>query len=162
MQEQYWSYMVQTKFSVYYLDNYAENIYKKERNINVFCAIASSASIAAWAVWTEWAYVWGFIIAISQVLTSVKEYFPYARQLKMLKHFVEEMKMIYINIEQEWFRVAEGNLTENEINKLLFMYKKKVTELESKYLSENILVENLEYAKKADKQCTEYFERNFK
>lgn len=161
MQEKYWNYMVQTKSSVFYLDIYAEKIYKVERNINIFCAIASSASIAAWAVWTEWAYIWGFIIAISQVLTAVKEFFPHARQLKMIKQFVEEMKFIYINMEQEWFRVAEGELTENEINNLLFMHKKKVVELESKYLNENMLIENAEYAKEAGKKCDEYFEKNF-
>lgn len=161
MQEKYWNYMVQTKSSVFYLDIYAEKTYKLERNINTICAIASSASIAAWAIWTEWAYFWGFVIAISQVLTAVKEFFPYARQLKMLKQFVEEMKFIYISMEQEWFRVAEGELTEDEINNLLFMYKKKVVELESKYLNENILIENAEYANDADKKCDEYFEKNF-
>lgn len=161
MQEKYWNYMVQTKSSIFYLDLYAEKTYKLERNINIICAIASSASIAAWAIWTEWAYFWGFIIAISQVLTTVKEFFPYARQLKMLKQIVEEMKFIYISMEQEWFRVAEGDLTEDEINNLLFMYKKKVVELESKYLNENILIENAEYAKDAGKKCDEYFAKNF-
>lgn len=161
MQEKYWNYMVQSKASVYYLDIYAENTYKCERNINIFCAIASSASIAAWATWTELAYVWGFIIAVSQVLTAVKEFFPYAKRLKMLKQFVEEMKIMYINMEQEWFRVAEGELTEGEINTLLFMYKKKVIELESTYLNEQILVEKTEYTKDADKRCCEYFEKNF-
>lgn len=161
MQEKYWNYMVQTKASVYYLDIYAENTYKSERNINIFCAIASSASIAAWATWTELAYVWGFIIAASQVLTTVKEFFPYAKRLKMLKQFDDQMKIMYLNMEQEWFRVAEGELTEAEINTLLFMYKKKVVELESINLNEQILIEKIGYAKEADKRCCEYFEKNF-
>ena len=161
MQLNYWYYMVQTKSSVFYLDIYAENTYKKEMFVNVFCAIASSASIAAWAIWTEWAHVWGFIIAISQVLTAVKEIFPYVKQLKMLKHFVGEMKVIYISMEQEWFRVAAGELTEKEINDLLFRYKKKVVDLEIRYLNENVLVEKAEYAKQASKRCDEYFEKNF-
>lgn len=161
MQEKYWNYLVQIKASVYYLDIYAENTYKSERNINVVCAIASSASIAAWATWTELAYVWGFIIAGSQVLTAVKEFFPYAKRLKMLKEFVEEMKIMYVNMEQEWFRVAEGEMTEKEINILLFAYKKKMTELESKHLGEQILVEKKEYAKEADRRCNDYFEKNF-
>lgn len=161
MQEKYWNYMVQTKASVYYLDIYAENTYKNERNINILCAIASSASIAAWATWTEWAYMWGFIIAASQVLTAVKEFFPYAKRLKMLKQFADQMKIIYINMEQEWFRVAEGELTEAEINTLLFIYKKRVVELESTNLNEQILIEKIGYAKEADKRCYEYFEKNF-
>lgn len=161
MQKKYWDLMVQTKSSVFYLDIYAENIYKCERSINILCAVASSASIAAWAVWTKLAYVWGFIIAISQVMTAVKDFLPYAKQLKMLKQFVEEMKKIYISMEKEWFRVAEGELTGKEINNMVFDFKKKIVELENKYLSENILLENLEYAKEADKRCDEYFVKNF-
>lgn len=161
MQEKYWNYLVQTKASVYYLDICAETTYKSERNINVFCAIASSASIAAWATWTELAYVWGFIIATSQVLTAAKEFFPYAKRLQMLKQFVAEMKIIYINMEQDWFPVAEGKLSEKEIHSLLFMYKKKVLDLESAYLSEQILVEKIEFAKEADRRCNDYFEKNF-
>ena len=161
MQKQYWNLMVQTKSSTFYLDIYAESIYKRERNINIFCAVASSASIAAWAIWTNLAYVWGFIIAISQVITVVKDFFPYAKQLKVLKQYVEEMKNVYINIERDWFRVAEGELTEREVNNLLFNYKTKVAELESKYMGENILLESLGYAKEADKRCDDYFEKNY-
>lgn len=161
MQKSFWNLMVQTKASILYLEIYAEKMYLSERNINVFCAIASSASIASWAVWSEISYVWGLIIAISQVLNSVKEFFPFARKLKLLKQFVEEMKSVYINIEQDWFRVANGELTEREINALLTKYKRRVAELESEYLDEEILVEKPAYMKEADKKNDIYFEKNF-
>ena len=60
--------MVQIKAWIFYLDIYAENSYKWDRRINMYGAIASSSSIAAWAIWKEWSYVWAVIIAISQVL----------------------------------------------------------------------------------------------
>ena len=61
--------MVQIKAWIFYLDIYAENSYKWDRRINMYGAIASSSSIAAWAIWKEWSYVWAVIIAISQVLS---------------------------------------------------------------------------------------------
>ena len=51
MQEKYWRYMVQIKAWIFCLDLYGEDSYKWEKRINVFSAIASSTSIAAWAIW---------------------------------------------------------------------------------------------------------------
>ena len=54
MQQKYWNFMVQIKAWIFYLDIYAENSYKWDRRINMYGAIASSSSIAAWAIWKEW------------------------------------------------------------------------------------------------------------
>ena len=136
MQEKYWYYMVQIKASIYYLEIYAEHSYKWDRRVNVYGAIASSSSIAAWAIWKDWSYIWAFIIAISQVFTAIKEYLPFGRRLKFLRPFTEEMKLLYITMEYDWYKVAEGELTETEINTLLFTYKKEFANIEGKYLLE--------------------------
>lgn len=116
--------MVQIKAWIFYLDIYAENSYKWDRRINMYGAIASSSSIAAWAIWKEWSYVWAVIIAISQVLTAIKQYLPFGRRLKYLQPFIEDMKLLYLKMEYDWYKVAGGDLSESEINALLFSYKK--------------------------------------
>jgi hypothetical protein len=161
MQEKYWNYMVQVKSSVYYLDIYAEQSYKWDRRINVYSAIASSSSIAAWAIWKDWSYVWAIIIAISQVMTAIKVYFPFSARLKLLRPFLEEMKVLYIRMEYDWYKVAEGELTENEINSLLFSYKKEYFDIEGKYLKEEVLLENSKYMSEADHKTNQYFQNNF-
>lgn len=114
--------MVQIKAWIFYLDIYAENSYKWDRRINMYGAIASSSSIAAWAIWKEWSYVWAVIIAISQVLTAIKQYLPFGRRLKYLQPFIEDMKLLYLKMEYDWYKVAGGDLSESEINALLFSY----------------------------------------
>ena len=52
-----------------------------------------------------------------------------------MKPFIDELKILYIKIEYDWFKVAEGEVTEKEINQLLFDYKKQFSEIESKYLN---------------------------
>lgn len=161
MQEKYWYYMVQIKSSLFYLDIYAEESYKWDRRINAFGAIASSSSIAAWAIWEECSYVWGFIIALSQVLTAVKGYFPFAKRLKLLKPFIDDLKVIYLKMEYEWYRVAGGELTEKEINTLLYAHKKDVSAIEGKYLKDDVLIENKNYMHIANNKTSIYFENNF-
>lgn len=84
MQEKYWKYMVQIKAWIFYLDVYTEDSYRWDRIINIVVAIASSTSIAAWAIWQKYSFVWSIIIAISQVLTTIKGFLPYSKRLKML------------------------------------------------------------------------------
>lgn len=161
MQEKYWKYMVQIKAWIFYLDLYAEDSYKWDKWINVFGAIASSTSIAAWAIWQQLSFVWSAIIAISQVLTAIKGFFPYSKRLKILVPFMEDLKFLYNKIEYNWFKVASGELTEEEINDLLYVFKDEFTNIENKNLKEETLLENDDFKKAADEKTDLYFKKNF-
>lgn len=161
MQEKYWNYMVQIKAWVFYLDIYAESSYKWERRIDIFSAIASSGSIAAWTLWEDFSYVWAFIIAVSQVLTAIRSFLPYSRRLKFLVPFIESLKLLYNKIEYNWLKVASGDLTEEEINELLYNFKEEFTNIENKNLKEVTLVECRKFQEIADNKTNLYFTNNF-
>lgn len=161
MQEKYWRYMVQIKAWIFYLDLYAEDSYKWDKRINVFGAIASSTSIAAWTIWSQLSYVWSVIIAVSQVLTAIKGFMPYSRRLKVLVPFIEDLKFLYNKMEYNWFKVASGELAEDEINELLYTFKDDFTSIENKNLKEETLLENERIKKIADMKTDTYFESNF-
>ena len=161
MQEKYWRYMVQIKAWIFYLDLYEEDSYKWEKGINVFSAVASSTSIAAWAIWQHLSFVWSFIIAVSQVLTAIKGFMPYSRRLKMIVPFMEDLKFLYNRMEYNWFKVSSGEVTEEEINEMLYTYKEEFTNIENKNLKEETLPENKMLREKADKKTDEYFKNNF-
>lgn len=71
-QERYWRELDQLKVHIQYLDIYLEKTFVRDRNINIFLAIMSSASIGGWVVWQHYAFVWALLIAISQVINAVK------------------------------------------------------------------------------------------
>lgn len=153
--------MVQIKAWVFYLDIYAESSYKWERRIDIFSAIASSGSIAAWTLWEDFSYVWAFIIAVSQVLTAIRSFLPYSRRLKFLVPFIESLKLLYNKIEYNWLKVASGDLTEEEINELLYNFKEEFTNIENKNLKEVTLVECRKFQEIADNKTNLYFTNNF-
>lgn len=161
MQEKYWKYMVQMKAWIFYLDVYAEKSYRWEQRINMFCAVASSSSIAAWVIWEKFAFLWGGVIAILHVLTAVKGFLPYNKRLAYIKPFEDELKVLYIKMEYDWYLVANGDMSEEEINKLLFDYKKTYSDIESKYLKEDVLVERSDYMELADEKTNNYFMQNY-
>ena len=161
MQEKYWKYMVQIKAWIFYLDVYTEDSYRWDKAINIFVAIASSTSIAAWAVWQKYSFVWSIIIAISQVLTTIKGFLPYSKRLKMLVPFMEDLKFLYNKIEYNWFKVASGDLSENEINELLYSFKDEFANIENKNLKEETLLEKDNFREIADRKNDAYFANNF-
>ena len=161
MQEKYWRYMVQLKAWIFYLDLYEEDSYKWDKKINIFSAVASSTSIAAWAIWNQFSYLWSVIIAVSQVLNAIKSFLPYHNRMKAIIPFMEDLKFLYNKIEYNWFKVASGDLTEVEINELLFSFKNEFTNIENKNLKEETLLENEVFKEKADKRTDTYFENNF-
>lgn len=161
MQEKYWRYMVRIKSWLFYLDIYEENSYKWEKNINIFSAVVSSTSIAAWAIWQQFSYVWSVIIAVSQVLTAIKSFLPYNTRRKVTISFLEDLKLLYNKIEYNWFKVSDGELTEEEINEMLFIFKDEYTNIENKNLKEETLPENERFMKIAAQKTDQYFQNNF-
>lgn len=161
MQEKYWKYMVQIKAWLFYLDVYTEDSYKWDRIVNIVVAIASSTSIAAWAIWQKYSFVWSIIIAISQVLTTIKAFLPYSKRLKTLVPFMEDLKFLYNKIEYNWLKIASGDLSEDEINELLYSFKDEFTNIENKNLKEETLLENNNFREIADRKTDAYFANNF-
>ena len=124
-------------------------------------AVASSGSIAVWAIWDQFPFIWASIIAISQVIFAVKPFLPYSQRLKLLVPYLDEIKNLYNKIEYNWYAIQAGHLSEKEINELLYKFKEKATLAETKFLRNGSLKENLDFQKQADKKTEEYFMNNF-
>lgn len=157
MQERYWRYLVQIKAWIFYIDEYTDNSYKWEKRINIFLAITSSSSIAAWAIWSEYGFIWALLIAISQVVTAIKPHLPFSKRLEVLSRISNQLQTLFNKADFQWYKVSYGELTENEINDALFQLREQYTENVGKVLELEPLPENETFRKSADKKAEEYF-----
>ena len=161
IQERYWSTMVKAYFSCTYLELYYEQSVKRSRCLNIFLAIVSCGSIAGWAIWNHLSFMWAIIIAISQVFNAIKPYIPYSKRIDDLYKYERELCEVFNKLESEWYGVANGKYTEEEVNTLLIDSKQKSKEISNKYLYGDYLPRNEKYRELADKKTEEYFENNF-
>lgn len=81
-QRLYWNEMVNLKADASYIRLYRDSQGRWVTWLGALKAIASSAGIAAWVVWQEYAFVWGAIIAASQLADALKDVFPFAKKHK--------------------------------------------------------------------------------
>ena len=157
MQLQYWNMMTLQKYSLIYLNKHFENSVKIDRRIKIFMAIASCSSIAAWTIWQQFAYIWGVIIAISQLIGAIYEILPFKKRIEELSSLKSELSALYLLIEKEWYPVSNGDIPEAEINELIFKHRNDWDTIDEKYFKDDVLPVNEEFREIAEDECERYF-----
>lgn len=160
-QNRYWSQLKETKTHVIYLHKYAAHSEWWDKSINIFLAITSSSSIAAWAIWQKYQIIWAIIIALSQIITAVKPFLPYKQRIKAISELNDRLQEISLNCERNWFAVAEGQLTEEEIHDLYIKIKNDSLDAERKYLKNIILPKNEKILKIAETEADLYLRNTY-
>jgi hypothetical protein len=134
-QKNYWRELTQIKEHGYYINEYINQTQHISRFINCFLAVTSSSSIGAWIIWEKYAFIWGAIIAVSQVLNVIKQFLPYESRLNHLPDLKNELDFLSLDMEKNWFNVAEGKWTNRKIHNKYIEIKTKKAEISQKYLS---------------------------
>lgn len=161
MQETYWNKLTQYKFCLCYFDMHFSRCVCIDRRIKIFCAIASSTAIAAWATWQKLSFLWGLIIVLSQVITAINEILPYKKRIEELSNLRSELTPIYNSMEKIWHDVANGSLTENAIKDRCYSYVEQWSQIDDKYFKSDALPRISKCLEAAEKEKNSYFETNF-
>lgn len=156
-QERYWKELVQLKIQSGYLNQYHIRSVAIDRAIKMFLAVASSGSIAAWAVWRQFPYVWAAIIAIAQVVTAVKAYLPYQRRIEGIVGLGSDIAQTLIFAEEHWFDVSEGDLYDDDIHALTMQVRKDRILAQDTHFKENPLPRNEKCVAAATDEADTYF-----
>lgn len=162
MQDIYWIKMYRYKYSIYYLREQLQMMISVNRSIKIVCAVASSASIAAWAKWNGAAFWWGLVIVISQVISAMVEILPFKERISELSNMLAILSNLYINIEKDWYRVASGELNSGEINELVYSYEEQWDRIDSKYFVKDVIPRKDKFRDIAEEQANEYFKSTFR
>lgn len=87
---------------------------ERERWTSIMIALASSGSIATWAIWSKYPLLWGGIIAISQVVAFVKPYFPYNKYLSEVQKKKNIALKVNLDFERLWYKMQYDKISEEE------------------------------------------------
>jgi len=114
-QQLYWAQMIELKVAACYIRRYRDHLGKRVTGLGTLRAIASSGSIAAWALWKEYAFVWGAIIAASQVADALRDVFPFTKKHKAASAHTVMLGSIFIDAQLEWENIFAGRYTDDQI-----------------------------------------------
>ncbi len=161
MQETYWRKMTQYKYALCYFDAHLARCVRIDRTIKIFSAITSSTAIAAWATWQGLSFLWGLVIAISQVVMAVNEFLPYKKRVKELSNIRASLTPVYNDMEKEWFFVCNGKMTCEQINNCCYKFVQRWNSIDDKYFVDDALPQIKKCKEYAENAKNDYFETNF-
>lgn len=157
-QSRYWNEMTQLKGHIFYLSHHCRRADGVDFWIKCLTAVASSGSIAGWAIWRSYGFVWGLVIAISQVINATKQYLPYESRRKATNDACKDLEGLFIKAESDWYYVSEGLLTDEQIHKKTIGLKKAKADIVKKHMSSLVLPRNRTYQRRAAKDAEDYFQ----
>lgn len=160
-QNRYWNTLKELRTHVLYLQDYAACSEWWDKSVNIFLALASSSSIAAWAIWKEQQLIWACIIAVAQLITAIKPFLPYKQRLGVIIALNDKIQELALECEKGWFDVAEGELTEREIHDRQIELRNKSLAAERRALNGVILPKKAKLLKKAEFQADCFLRNNY-
>jgi hypothetical protein len=157
----YWQELVELKVATIYMRRYRDNLGSWVTRISAVRAIASSGSIGAWAIWKELAFVWGFIIVISQVTDALKDVFPFVKTFKAASDHVTTLSSLLIESLLDWENISGNKYSDTEITTRTFKLMKLRLDAESKNFPDGLKVNDSLFAK-AQEDAQAYFVATYK
>jgi hypothetical protein len=158
MQGLYWQEMTTLKRDARYVDLCLARTEMIDRWIKGALAVAASGSIAGWAVFKAYSFVWATFVAGAQVLQVIKDYLPYKTRLKALAALSQDLNAISLAAENSWYNVSSGNLFDDDIHDLRFDLKKRKQAAVQKAFPAAGLPVNKGFLDRAELEIQQYFE----
>jgi hypothetical protein len=154
-QKLYWDKMFELRVEVSYIRLYRNSLHKRVTALAALKAIASCAGIAAWVVWRQYAFVWGAIIAASQVADALKDVFPFAKRHRAAAELALTLENLFIDVQLEWEGVFSGGYSDDETMNRLHRLRKLKLEVEKRNFPDG-LAERVVLLNRAKQEATEY------
>jgi hypothetical protein len=139
---------------------YRDDVGKRVTGLATLKAIASSGGIAAWAIWREYAFLWGAIIAVSQLADALKEVFPFTKIHKAASDHVISLNAMFIDSQLEWENIFSGRYTDEQIMNRRHKLMKLQHETERRNFPSGLPEKEL-YVVEAERDAEQYFETTY-
>ena len=156
-QNLYWNQLIELKVAAGYIRRRRDDLGKKVTSLATLKAVASSGGIAAWAIWKDYAFLWGAIIAASQLADALKDVFPFTKTHKAACEHTITLNSMFIDAELEWENIFSGRYTDEHIMNRRHKLKKIQHETERKNFP-NGLPEIEAFVAQAEQEAVEYFD----
>jgi len=162
VEDQFWSFIVQLRFSYEYLDIYYEKSRQKESTLSIILAITSSAAVATWAIWKELPFLWSAVIGVSQVISAIRPYLPWGARVERLPPLIRKMGLLSVECETSWNELQTSKSNELDYVYALAKFRKEYVEIESELHACKSLPSRKKYQELADDRKKIYFAQFYK
>jgi hypothetical protein len=160
-QQLYWNQLVELKVACEYVQLYRDRLGNWVTGLNTLKAIASAGSIAGWAIWKDYAFAWGIVIALAQVTDALKDVFPFAKIYKSASDYAMVLRSLFIDAQLEWDNISLGRFSDDEIALRTHKLRKLQLEAEQRSFPQGLNT-NSNLFRKAQDEARLYFDEKYR
>jgi hypothetical protein len=139
MQLRYWILLSQFRFSLFYYQEHLRRNIDWNKATKIITAILTASSVAGWKIWEQFSTLWTVIISVSQVVLILNEFLPFETRVSDISKLVDALSYIFGKMENRWFDVQKGKLTDDQINDLMTEYNDIYREVKRNLLKNDYL-----------------------
>ncbi len=161
IQREFWKNLQQFKFDINYYNIHFSSSVNIIRRVKYADCGLTTLFTGAWMTWNTIKWVSALCaggIVVLRVLSVINELLPYSKRASEIREMTNELDKLYIEMENTWMQIANGELTKQEIIEQNNQYKNKQLEIKTHYFKEDFLPERKRIVKKATKKTAKYFE----
>ena len=161
IQQVYWNKMYQFKFDLIYYSLYFNLCVSIMRLIKY---ISVGLTVLVTGIWMNWYNIQSvsvscaIVILIIQAFNALSELFPFDNRKLEIREMSNELDNVYLQMEADWLKISDGELTITEITSLIQTYAKKRADIEKHYFKND----SLPYNKRIDNHANDKVESYFK
>jgi hypothetical protein len=133
MEKKIWHEMQEARFKSEYSHLLSKLAHTLSNLYSFLLAFSSAGFIAAWTVWETVPYVWGAIVASSQLLHLAKPSIPFIKQERELFEIGSKYNQLFIMYEKLYSEFNRGKLTEDQTHKQYFALRSRESNFISSY-----------------------------
>lgn len=162
-QKNFWLKLQQFKFDLIYYNLHFSHCIAVMRGIKYISAGLTTVTTGIWIQWNDVkaiSTICAIVIFLLQAFSTLSELLPFDKRRDELREMVNELEPLYIKMENDWRKIANGEMTESKIFRLSNNYDYKQAAIEKHYLKTDSLTPREYIRKKADDRTEEYF-KNF-
>lgn len=125
IRDKIWYFLIDSKTNENFSALIVRKYQKRDLWSNIFLALVTSSSVAAWAFWDKYPSLWILIIGISQVLMITKPYFLFPKYIKIFNEKSIHWQHLTVQIEKLWHDINEEFINEKNASISYFELKQK-------------------------------------
>ncbi len=152
--------MANARYKYYILDLLSDKYFKYDRNLNIFLALTSSGSVAAWAFWERFPGIWAFIIVLAQLVNLLKPFFPFSKICKEINEKQRLFQEHLLNYEKLWEAIQNNDINGKTGRKRYMKLRSKIQKVLN-FSDDIILKVNEKIKREAKNKLDLYLERNY-
>lgn len=158
-QEHFWTKLTQFNFDLNYYHQHFATCVRVLRWTRIGIVAVTACVSGAWMTWpeTEWIrFVCPIAVLVLQIFNAILEVFPYEKRRQELRELTNLLQPVYTDMEADWYLIANGQCTVDEIVQKLAIYEKRRLDIQQHYLKDDALPERKHIIKKAEEDTSAY------